>query len=67
MYFSTGNPCLMDAASVSTANIIEIFTSGFQNQHNCGELKLSLQDLNIRINQVYPEGGFEYQDQSSIS
>jgi len=40
-----------------SANIIGIFTLGFHNQHDCRELKRLLQDLNIKINQVIPEGG----------
>nr|AND48420.1 ChlB subunit of protochlorophyllide reductase [Sphagnum lescurii]AND49497.1 ChlB subunit of protochlorophyllide reductase [Sphagnum majus]AND49580.1 ChlB subunit of protochlorophyllide reductase [Sphagnum cuspidatum] len=40
-----------------SANIIGIFTLGFHNQHDCRELKRLLQDLNIEINQVIPEGG----------
>lgn len=41
-----------------SANIIGIFTLGFHNQHDCRELKRLLQDLNIKINQIIPEGGF---------
>nr|AND48337.1 ChlB subunit of protochlorophyllide reductase [Eosphagnum rigescens] len=40
-----------------SANIIGIFTLGFHNQHDCRELKRLLQDLDIEINQVIPEGG----------
>nr|YP_010613843.1 protochlorophyllide reductase ChlB subunit [Andreaea regularis]WAS08588.1 protochlorophyllide reductase ChlB subunit [Andreaea regularis] len=40
-----------------SANIIGIFTLGFHNQHDCRELKRLLQDLDIKINQVIPEGG----------
>lgn len=40
-----------------SANIIGIFTLGFHNQHDCRELKRLLQDLNIKINKVIPEGG----------
>jgi light-independent protochlorophyllide reductase subunit B len=40
-----------------SANIIGIFTLGFHNQHDCRELKRMLQDLDIEINQVIPEGG----------
>lgn len=40
-----------------SANIIGIFTLGFHNQHDCRELKRLLQDLNIKINQIIPEGG----------
>jgi light-independent protochlorophyllide reductase subunit B len=40
-----------------STNIIGIFTLGFHNQHNCRELKRLLQDLDIEINQVIPEGG----------
>ena len=34
-----------------------LFTLGFHNQHDCRELKRLLQDLNIKINQIIPEGG----------
>jgi light-independent protochlorophyllide reductase subunit B len=40
-----------------SANIIGIFTLGFHNQHDCRELKRLLQDLNIKVNKVIPEGG----------
>ncbi len=40
-----------------SANIIGIFTLGFHSQHDCRELKCLLQDLDIEINQVIPEGG----------
>lgn len=40
-----------------SANIIGIFTLGFHNQHDCRELKRLLQDLNIKINEIIPEGG----------
>nr|QWW92695.1 protochlorophyllide reductase ChlB subunit [Tayloria sp. 49123] len=40
-----------------SANIIGIFTLGFHNQHDCRELKRLLQELNIKINKVIPEGG----------
>nr|YP_009912482.1 protochlorophyllide reductase ChlB subunit [Bartramia pomiformis]QLJ53764.1 protochlorophyllide reductase ChlB subunit [Bartramia pomiformis]QZJ47378.1 ChlB [Bartramia pomiformis] len=40
-----------------SANIIGIFTLGFHNQHDCRELKRLLQDLNIKVNRVIPEGG----------
>nr|BCX55364.1 light-independent protochlorophyllide reductase subunit B [Scopelophila cataractae] len=40
-----------------SANIIGIFTLGFHNQHDCRELKRLLQDLNIKINKIIPEGG----------
>nr|YP_010887433.1 photochlorophyllide reductase subunit B [Dicranum hengduanensis]WJJ45078.1 photochlorophyllide reductase subunit B [Dicranum hengduanensis]WJJ45158.1 photochlorophyllide reductase subunit B [Dicranum hengduanensis] len=40
-----------------SANIIGIFTLGFHNQHDCRELKRLLQDLNIEINEIIPEGG----------
>lgn len=40
-----------------SANIIGIFTLGFHNQHDCRELKRLLQDLNIKVNQIIPEGG----------
>jgi light-independent protochlorophyllide reductase subunit B len=40
-----------------SANIIGIFTLGFHNQHDYRELKRLLQDLNIKINKVIPEGG----------
>nr|AMD62013.1 protochlorophyllide reductase ChlB subunit [Tetraplodon fuegianus] len=40
-----------------SANIIGIFTLGFHNQHDCRELKRLLQELNIRVNKVIPEGG----------
>ena len=40
-----------------SANIIGIFTLGFHNQHDCRELKRLLQDLNIQVNKVIPEGG----------
>nr|YP_010125641.1 protochlorophyllide reductase ChlB subunit [Pseudocrossidium replicatum]QCT81829.1 protochlorophyllide reductase ChlB subunit [Pseudocrossidium replicatum] len=40
-----------------SANIIGIFTLGFHNQHDCRELKRLLQDLNIKVNKIIPEGG----------
>lgn len=40
-----------------SANIIGIFTLGFHNQHDCRELKRLLQELNIKVNKVIPEGG----------
>lgn len=40
-----------------SANILGIFTLGFHNQHDCRELKRLLNDLNIEVNQVIPEGG----------
>ena len=40
-----------------SANIIGIFTLGFHNQHDCRELKRLLQDLDIKVNKVIPEGG----------
>nr|WCO87391.1 protochlorophyllide reductase ChlB subunit [Chlorococcum sp. KSF0227] len=40
-----------------SANIIGIFTLGFHNQHDCKELKKLLNDLDIEINEVLPEGG----------
>nr|QWW92534.1 protochlorophyllide reductase ChlB subunit [Amphidium sp. 49156] len=40
-----------------SANIIGIFTLGFHNQHDCRELKRLLQDLNIKVNEIIPEGG----------
>nr|YP_010917730.1 ChlB [Encalypta ciliata]UVG41316.1 ChlB [Encalypta ciliata] len=40
-----------------SANIIGIFTLGFHNQHDCRELRRLLQDLNIKVNEVIPEGG----------
>ena len=40
-----------------SANIIGIFTLGFHNQHDCRELKRLLNDLDIQINEVIPEGG----------
>ena len=43
-----------DAPSV---NIIGILTLGFHNRHDCRELRRLLKDLDIRINQIIPEGG----------
>jgi light-independent protochlorophyllide reductase subunit B len=43
-----------DAPSV---NIIGILTLGFHNRHDCRELRCLLKDLDIRINQIIPEGG----------
>lgn len=40
-----------------SANIIGIFTLGFHNQHDCRELKRLLNDLEIQINEIIPEGG----------
>lgn len=40
-----------------SANIIGIFTLGFHNQHDCRELKRLLNDLDIEVNEVIPEGG----------
>nr|YP_009646032.1 ChlB [Ulota bruchii]YP_010189101.1 ChlB [Ulota hutchinsiae]QBX99118.1 ChlB [Ulota bruchii]QZJ48053.1 ChlB [Ulota hutchinsiae] len=40
-----------------SANILGIFTLGFHNQHDCRELKRLLQDLNIKVNKIIPEGG----------
>ena len=40
-----------------SANIIGIFTLGFHNQHDCRELKRLLNDLDIQVNEVIPEGG----------
>ena len=40
-----------------SANIIGIFTLGFHNQHDCRELKRLLQDLDIKVNKIIPEGG----------
>nr|YP_009732770.1 protochlorophyllide reductase Chl Bsubunit [Buxbaumia aphylla]QHU77112.1 protochlorophyllide reductase Chl Bsubunit [Buxbaumia aphylla] len=48
-----------------SANILGIFTLGFHNQHDCRELKRLLQDLNIKINKVIPEGG-SIQDLQSL-
>nr|YP_009113675.1 photochlorophyllide reductase subunit B [Ceratozamia hildae]AFR13853.1 photochlorophyllide reductase subunit B [Ceratozamia hildae]BAR93441.1 photochlorophyllide reductase subunit B [Ceratozamia hildae] len=42
---------------VPSANIIGIFTLGFHSQHDCRELRRLLRDLDIKINQVIPEGG----------
>ena len=43
--------------SQPSANIIGVFTLGFHNQHDSRELKRLLADLNIKVNQVIPEGG----------
>nr|AIT94560.1 ChlB subunit of protochlorophyllide reductase [Chlorosarcina brevispinosa] len=40
-----------------SANILGIFTLGFHNQHDCRELKRLLNDLQIQINEILPEGG----------
>lgn len=40
-----------------SANIIGVFTLGFHNQHDCRELKRLLNDLDISVNEVIPEGG----------
>ena len=40
-----------------SANILGIFTLGFHNQHDCKELKKLLNDLDIEINEILPEGG----------
>ncbi len=40
-----------------SANILGIFTLGFHNMHDCGELKRLLTDLGIEINEILPEGG----------
>ncbi len=40
-----------------SANIIGIFTLGFHNQHDCKELKKLLNDLDIEVNEILPEGG----------
>jgi light-independent protochlorophyllide reductase subunit B len=39
-----------------SVNLIGVFTLGFHNQHDCRELKRLLQDLNISLNLVIPEG-----------
>ncbi|KAH7425872.1 hypothetical protein KP509_11G075200 [Ceratopteris richardii] len=49
------NRSLTDAPS---ANIIGISTPGFQNQHDCRELKCLLSEPGISINQIIPEGEF---------
>ena len=43
--------------SQPSANIIGVFTLGFHNQHDSREIKRLLADLNIKVNQVIPEGG----------
>ncbi len=40
-----------------SANILGIFTLGFHNQHDSKELKKLLNDLNIEVNEIIPEGG----------
>jgi light-independent protochlorophyllide reductase subunit B len=45
---------VIDAPSV---NIIGILTLSFHNRHDCRELRRLLKDLDIRINQIIPEGG----------
>jgi light-independent protochlorophyllide reductase subunit B len=40
-----------------SANIIGVFTLGFHNQHDCRELKRLLNDLQIEVNEIIPEGG----------
>lgn len=40
-----------------SANILGIFTLGFHNQHDCKELKKLLNELDIEINEILPEGG----------
>lgn len=40
-----------------SANILGIFTLGFHNQHDCRELKRLLNDLDIEVNEIIPEGG----------
>ncbi len=40
-----------------SVNIIGIFTLGFHNQHDCKELKKLLNDLDIEVNEILPEGG----------
>ena len=40
-----------------SCNIIGIFTLGFHNMHDSRELKRLLNDLDIKVNQVIPQGG----------
>jgi light-independent protochlorophyllide reductase subunit B len=40
-----------------SANILGTFTLGFHNQHDCKELIKLLNDLDIEINEIIPEGG----------
>lgn len=50
--------CLdLEKTEKPSANILGIFTLGFHNQHDCRELKRLLNDLDIEINEIIPEGG----------
>ena len=42
--------------STPSVNIIGIFTLGFHHQHDCRELKRLLNDVDIKINLILPEG-----------
>lgn len=44
-------------SEVPSINIIGAFTLGFHNQHDCRELKRIVNELNIEVNEIIPEGG----------
>jgi len=52
-----GNNNFFEKTKKPSANIIGFFTLGFHNQHDCKELKKLLNDLDIEINEILPEGG----------
>jgi light-independent protochlorophyllide reductase subunit B len=54
---SVCNGNLVEKTPKPSANIIGVFTLGFHNQHDCRELKRLLNDLEIDVNEVIPEGG----------
>ncbi len=53
----TENSNWFEKTKKPSANIIGIFTLGFHNQHDCKELKKLLNDLDIEVNEILPEGG----------
>jgi light-independent protochlorophyllide reductase subunit B len=54
--FKRQNELSLEKTSKPSANILGIFTLGFHNQHDYRELKRLLNELDIEVNEVIPEG-----------
>ena len=54
--FKKQNELSLEKTSKPSANILGIFTLGFHNQHDYRELKRLLNELDIEVNEVIPEG-----------